>query len=814
MKKGTRIALAICFLALIVTSSHSTGEMPDNAQVPGTARSGSEDADKQMSASERPGPDISDGQGFIPPPIDLSHLRPQRAPYRPLLQPPVAWDWRDHGGVTSVKNQNPYNTCWAFAAIGDLESKVLINNGLTRDYSEFNVIACAGNQFYDQYGYSCYTGGNAWIAANYLAQNGSVMETCDQYPGSCPNFTCTNPSCFFQMSVKEWRVITGDLVSPGDEYYIKDAIVHYGPVYTAIYSSWGEFQAYDTDTCLTYSGAEDPDHAVLIVGWNDTLCGGEGAWIVKNSWGTSWGDGGYFYIKYGHANIGSYTSVITECSYFDDREKLYYWDDYGFNWYAGWADDTDWGMVEFTPAWSGKLHAVDIWTTSNPCNYRIYVYDDFSGGSLQNVLAGPIDGSLQESGYYSIELPAAVDVYQNDNVYIAVRLNTPGFQYCLALDHYGPMETNKSWASNSGSVWVAEDLGDMGYGDLGIRGRVLPECNLDIPQLDIEIIGTETVQIGPQQYNRFWVEVTNRDEVPDVVLEPAPDLYPYTPANSRGHVTIYNAYDYQFLGEFTELSSPDELDSLYFDVATILQPPDSIILQLSDERCYVSYGSDVARVPSLACTQAFIDIAGYEEVSYADSLWEIRVLLENTGPGIAYDVSATMSHSLPWLVIPDPMAYYGNIPLDATADGDGDTYTLDLSNSPGDTFTVSLTISCRDACSTLYQSAVFLELCREVTGSQTPEVNAFRLVQNYPNPFNPNTTIRYEIPAPCHVRMKIYDVNGRLVRTLVDMQRDSGPHIVTWDGTDNHGRAVASGIYFYRVTAGSFAGTKKMVLLK
>jgi C1A family cysteine protease len=114
--------------------------------------------------------------GFIPPTTDLSHLRRTRVySTTPLtLQPPVSWDWRALGGVTSVKDQNPYGTCWSFASIGDLESKILIDFAQTRDYSEHNIVACAPNQFYEQYGDNCNTGGNAYIATNYLFRPGSV----------------------------------------------------------------------------------------------------------------------------------------------------------------------------------------------------------------------------------------------------------------------------------------------------------------------------------------------------------------------------------------------------------------------------------------------------------------------------------------------------------------------------------------------------------------------------------------------------------------------------------------------------------------
>ena len=88
------------------------------------------------------------------------------------------------------------------------------------------------------------------------------------------------------------------------------------------------------------------------------------------------------------------------------------------------------------------------------------------------------------------------------------------------------------------------------------------------------------------------------------------------------------------------------------------------------------------------------------------------------------------------------------------------------------------------------------------------------LAQNYPNPFNPQTTIAFSIAERANVRVAVYNVNGALVRTLANESRAAGAYELTWDGRDDGGRQVASGVYFYRLTAGSFTQTKKMVLLK
>ena len=786
-----------------------------------TLISAAEDTEIQQAAPLRPAPqDIGKG-GFIPPPMYMHHIHATPQQIMAMPQAPVAWDWRTSGDVTSVKDQNPWGTCWAFSSIGCLESALHINRGLTRDYSEHNVVSCGKNRFYEDYGYDCDTGGNAYVAVNHLSQYGSINESIDTYPGYCPNVIyCYDPFPYIQLNVKEFRAITADPpVTTLDNEAIKNAVMTYGPVITSMYCSWAEFNNYDTDTCLTYAGNEGPNHSVLIVGWNDTLCGGtEGAWIVKNSWGASWGDAGYFYIKYGHANIGSWSSVITEYQFHDDRERICSIDEFGFTLAVGWTagiDYEDWGMVKYTPDWSGFLHAVDFWTTSGPCDYRIIVYDDFISNTPQNVLGGPWDGSLTEAGFYSIDLPDSIDVVWNDPVYIAIRFTTPGYEFCLPFDSYGPMETDISWGSTDGNNWYAQDQSHPNqWGDLCIRGRVVPECLLGIPQFDISIFHTEIVTLGATDFKRYWTEVHNRDDVPSELFEPAPDLYPYTPDNSRGRFDIQNAYDWGTLIQFGELDSSDDLDSLYFDVYVALASPDSIAMGLADRRCFVMYGSNTARVPSMTCGQPILVDVGYIEVSWNDPMWEIRVGLENTGIRIAYDVSAILKDGPAWLTIVDSTVAYGRIPLDRIDYDTGDTSMLDMSSYPGGPFPVTLEVHCEDVCGTPYQAGVPIELERSTTGTDTPPIDHVRLAQNYPNPFNPNTTIRYELPKGCHVRLAVYDVAGRLVRVLVDEERTGGVHDIIWNGTDSRGLPVASGIYFYRLDAAETVITKKMALLR
>ena len=90
----------------------------------------------------------------------------------------------------------------------------------------------------------------------------------------------------------------------------------------------------------------------------------------------------------------------------------------------------------------------------------------------------------------------------------------------------------------------------------------------------------------------------------------------------------------------------------------------------------------------------------------------------------------------------------------------------------------------------------------------------YNLFQNYPNPFNPSTTIRYSIVEPGNVSIKIYDILGREIKTLVNQVKIAGTYSSTWNGDNNFGNKVSSGIYLYRMEAGLFIETRKMIFLK
>ena len=114
------------------------------------------------------------------------------------------------------------------------------------------------------------------------------------------------------------------------------------------------------------------------------------------------------------------------------------------------------------------------------------------------------------------------------------------------------------------------------------------------------------------------------------------------------------------------------------------------------------------------------------------------------------------------------------------------------------------------AAATTDESGWFV-LSSELSAPALPE--RFRLGQNYPNPFNPSTMIPYQLPVPTRVRLEVFNLLGQRVATLVDGERPAGSHTARWNGTDAAGRAVAAGLYLYRMQSGGVRATHRMVLV-
>ncbi|MCP4627896.1 MAG: hypothetical protein GY850_30920, partial [bacterium] len=399
--------------------------------------------------------------------MDLGRLRKIKA-----KNLPERFDWRDRGMVTPVKDQHPCGTCWAFTAVAEFESKVLINEGIEYDFSEQNLVSC---EFLGKtVGNTCSLGGMPFRAISLFSQQGITLETCAPYEGM--DGVACNDSCAILKNVTGWRIVADDVAS------IKKALYDFGPVSTAMDASDPALRAY-TDGVYEYQDYGIINHAVLIVGWDDSL----GAWIVKNSWGTEWGMDGYFYIAYGSANIGFMTSYISSYKDHDPDEQILFYDEAGnlcFDENGQFMDmgnlgngrPSAWCATVFTTDEAAGLKTVDFWTTSDLTYYQIRIFDTMHNGRPQNMLARQ-QGRCTEMGYFSIPLQNQLNFDAGDDFVVVLKFITPGYIYPIPVDVSGALapdtiETGKCFLSANGRKWQPVGKGTQLPYDLAVRVRM------------------------------------------------------------------------------------------------------------------------------------------------------------------------------------------------------------------------------------------------------------------------------------------------------------------------------------------------------
>ncbi|MBK7380035.1 MAG: T9SS type A sorting domain-containing protein [Ignavibacteriales bacterium] len=114
----------------------------------------------------------------------------------------------------------------------------------------------------------------------------------------------------------------------------------------------------------------------------------------------------------------------------------------------------------------------------------------------------------------------------------------------------------------------------------------------------------------------------------------------------------------------------------------------------------------------------------------------------------------------------------------------------------------------------IFAAEAVLSLITDVEDNNIVTPASFNLAQNFPNPFNPSTIISFDIPADAFVKLKVYNILGQEVAQLVNETKTAGKYQVNWNGTDNAGNKVTSGVYLYRLKANDFTSTRKMILTK
>jgi len=214
---------------------------------------------------------------------------------------PTSIDWRNKGAVTSVKDQGQCGSCWTFSSTGAVEGAWAIAKGQLVDLAEQQLVDCATGISYGSHGCS---GGQMEGAFKYIIEHGQCSLA--SYPYTAKDGTCKTCSAVAHVS-------SCSDVKPNDQISLKGAVAQQ-PVAIAIEADTRYFQSYSGGVLTSSSCGTSLDHGVLIVGYGAE--NGIDYWLVKNSWGTTWGDKGYVKIaRSGSTNDAGICGIAMDPSF-------------------------------------------------------------------------------------------------------------------------------------------------------------------------------------------------------------------------------------------------------------------------------------------------------------------------------------------------------------------------------------------------------------------------------------------------------------------------------------------------------------------
>ncbi len=331
---------------------------------------------------------------------------------------PSRWDSRSLGIISSIKDQGNVGACWAFAAYATLETQLLRAGRGVYDFSEKNMVNLHGFEW------GCNDGGNYTMSAAYLLRwGGAVAETNDVYITS-PSAWTSSPHLPPILRVQHVVWIPRSDKSGDFATNLKSAIREYGAVATTL----GWYDAYNISNAYYNSSVRAANHAIAAIGWDDDFpasafrksAPSNGAWLIKNSWGTGFGDNGYHWISYCDVSFGCDMDgmVLIPAGDGEDYDTVRGYDRLGCTYDVTdkYPKDElnryDLQACVFTSSWNEELAAIGVYSTVYPNPYTISIYTNVTRGASSpvegGVLAHTQSGTLTHAGFTTIHLDSSI----------------------------------------------------------------------------------------------------------------------------------------------------------------------------------------------------------------------------------------------------------------------------------------------------------------------------------------------------------------------------------------------------------------------
>ena len=375
---------------------------------------------------------------------------------------PSSYDSRNYGYITSVKNQNPYGTCWTFGTMAPVEA-YMIKHGIINkdtgaaattgmDLSELHLAWFTYTNAYDAEGMltgdkttaktdssaSTYLdrGGNYALATYTLMRwEGAASETTSALAYSKASSSTSGLNSQYAYNYNVAHITDATWINVSDQQAVKEAIMEYGA---------GTISYYHSDSYLNtstyayyYNAGTSSNHAVTVVGWDDNYAvsnfksgkrpSNPGAWIIKNSWGSSWGNNGYFYLSYEDTSVANGACCFYKVAAEDNYQHCYQYDGTGnvVN-YQSMGNNCQIANI-FTAKGTQSLQAVALSPWDEATTYTLYVYTGLTSDTnpTSGTLAATQTGYLPYSGYFTIPLDQSVSLTNGEKFSIVFKLSTP-----------------------------------------------------------------------------------------------------------------------------------------------------------------------------------------------------------------------------------------------------------------------------------------------------------------------------------------------------------------------------------------------------
>ena len=401
-------------------------------------------------------PRDEDFTGYVQDPRDLSNLMSDPPKVSVPITLPAKFDPREEGrNLPEIRNQGDYGTCWSFASIGALEASYMTKYGKNADLSELHQAWYVFKDPRDGYSQSLFDqakhvlsqGGYASLSVHFLSGIGPASENSMEYnEATISNIETLTKGRYPENYPHPIRLSDayelGGINATNREAImkiVKNLVYEYGAI-EAGYNTSSKNPGYNASTASYYlpdSVERTGGHIVQIVGWDDNYPrtkfekdpGMDGAWLIKNSWGTNWGDKGFFWLSYGQTLHNVSVFIASEST----NAKMYGHD----NLSARYASVYRWGASVFRASSNESLNAVSFYTRNNNVPYKIYINvhgnteptkADFAISETPSA-----EGTQDYAGYHTVNLSKPVQLKAGE--YFSVILNLGGADPLMVIEN-------------------------------------------------------------------------------------------------------------------------------------------------------------------------------------------------------------------------------------------------------------------------------------------------------------------------------------------------------------------------------------------